>query len=159
LLPYYNDGTQIPTVDPHPSDAQANNNIQNPRIANRQSDTDQGENYSGIYSTAAVHPGSRKIFVGIGGNNYHSVAAGIDTDTPPSMAALDYATLEAAWPLDNANPRRYSNGRPPLYSNSSESGLSSPAVVNDVVFMATTYVSLYAFAVADGKLLFEDRLG
>jgi outer membrane protein assembly factor BamB len=159
LLPTYNDGTQIPTVDPHPDNAQQNANIQNPRIANRQSDDDDGENYSGIYSTAAIHPGSRKIFVGIGGNNYHSVAAGIDTENTPFMRALDYDTLADAWPVDNGNPRRYVNGRPPLYANTTESGLSSPAVVNDVVFMATTFVSLYAFKVSDGSLLFEDRLG
>ena len=33
------------------------------------------------------------------------------------------------------------------------------AVVNDVVFMATTFVSLYALSVADGTMLFEDKLG
>jgi outer membrane protein assembly factor BamB len=159
LLPKYNDGTQIPTVDPHPDAAQANASTQNPRIANRQSDDDDGENYSGIYSTAAIHPGSRKLFVGIGGNNYHSVAAGIDTENTPFMRALDYDTLADAWPIDSGNPPRYTKARPPLYTNVTESGLSSPAVVNDVVFMATTYVSLYAFSVADGTLLFEDRLG
>jgi outer membrane protein assembly factor BamB len=159
LLPTFNDGTQIPTVDPHPSDAQANASVQNPRIANRQSDADQGENYSGIYSTAAIDPASRKIFVGIGGNNYHSVAAGIDTENTPFIRALDYDTLDDAWPVDNGNPKRYTKARPPLYTNVTESGLSSPAVVNDVVFMATTFVSLYAFSVADGTMLFEDRLG
>ena len=122
LLPTYNDGTQIPTVDPHPSEAQADASVQNPRIANRQSDDDQAENYSGIYSTAAVHPPSRKIFVGIGGNNYHSVAAGIDTPNTPFMRALDYDTLADAWPVDNGNPPRYTKARPPLYTNSSESG-------------------------------------
>jgi outer membrane protein assembly factor BamB len=159
LLPTYNDGTQIPTVDPHPSEAQADASVQNPRIANRQSDADQAENYSGIYSTAAVHPPSRKIFVGIGGNNYHSVAAGIDTPNTPFMRALDYNTLADAWPVDSGNPPRYTKARPPLYTNFSESGLSSPAVVNDVVFMATTFVSLYAFSVADGTVLFQDQLG
>jgi len=159
LLPTFNDGTQIPTVDPHPSEAQNAAGVQNPRIANRQSDDDQAENYSGIYSTAAIHPGSRKIFVGIGGNNYHSVAAGIDTANTPFMRALDYDTLADAWPVDNGNPPRYSKARPPLYTNETESGLSSPAVVNDVVFMATTFVSLYALSVADGTMLFEDRLG
>jgi outer membrane protein assembly factor BamB len=159
LLPTYNDGTQIPTVDPHPDDAQANASVQNPRIANRDSDDDDGENYSGIYSTAAIHPGSRKIFVGIGGNNYHSVAAGIDTANTPFMRALDYDTLADAWPVDTGNPPRYTKARPPLYTNVTESGLSSPAVVNDVVFMATTFVSLYALSVADGTMLFEDKLG
>ncbi|MEA2822668.1 MAG: quinohemoprotein ethanol dehydrogenase [Bradyrhizobium sp.] len=159
LLPKYNDGTRIPTVDPHADEVQANTSVQNPRIANRQSDVDDSENYSGIYSTAAVHPPSRKIFVGIGGNNYHSVAAGIDTPTTPFMRALDYDTLADAWPVDTGNPPRYTKATPPMFTNFSESGLSSPAVVNDVVFMATTYVSLYAFSVADGTVLFEDRLG
>jgi glucose dehydrogenase len=159
LLPKYNDGSQIPTVDPHPDEVQANTSVQNPRIANRQSDVDDSENYSGIYSTAAVHPPSRKIFVGIGGNNYHSVAAGIDTPTTPFMRALDYDTLADVWPVDNGNPPRYTKATPPMFTNFSESGLSSPAVVNDVVFMATTYVSLYAFSVTDGTVLFEDRLG
>jgi outer membrane protein assembly factor BamB len=159
LLPTYNDGTQIPTVDPHPSEAQADASVQNPRIANRQSDADKAENYSGIYSTAAIHPGSRKIFVGIGGNNYHSVAAGIDTPNTPFMRALEYDTLADAWPVDTGNPPRYTKATPPMFTNFSESGLSSPAVVNDVVFMATTYVSLYAFSVADGTTLFEDGLG
>jgi outer membrane protein assembly factor BamB len=75
------------------------------------------------------------------------------------MRALDYDTLDDAWPLDAGNPQRYTKARPPLYTNATESGLSSPAVVNDVVFMSTTYVSLYAFSVADGTPLFEDRLG
>jgi outer membrane protein assembly factor BamB len=161
LLPYITDANgnkqQIPTVDPHVDGAQGN--VQNPRIANRCSDATQSENYSGIYSTAAIHPASRKIFVGIGGNNYHSVASGIDFENTPFMRALDYDTLDDAWPLDGGNPQRYTKARPPLYTNATESGLSSPAVVNDVVFMSTTYVSLYAFSVADGTPLFEDRLG
>jgi outer membrane protein assembly factor BamB len=159
LLPYYNDGSQIPTVDPHPDPAQANASVQNPRIANRDSDRDDGENYSGIYSTAAVHPPSGTIFVGIGGNNYHSVAPGIDTATTPFMRALAAGTLADAWPVDAGNPPRYVKAQPPMYSNATESGLSSPAVVNDVVFMATTFVSLYAFSVADGTLLWQDKIG
>jgi hypothetical protein len=34
-----------------------------------------------------------------------------------------------------------------------------PAVVNDVVFMTTTQINVYAFAVADGKLLWQDQIG
>jgi len=159
LLPYFSEGTQIPTVDAHPDPEQANDSVQNPRIANRASDRDDDENYSGIYSTAAVHPPSGKIFVGIGGNNYHSVAPGIDTATTPFMRALDYETLADAWPVDAGNPPRYTKARPPMFTNVTEAGLSSPAVVNDVVFMATTFVSIYAFAVADGTLLWQDKLG
>jgi outer membrane protein assembly factor BamB len=163
LLPMYGEGTtnprQIDTVDRHPGPDQAN--APNPRVANRTSDdpVNQAENYSGIYSTAAVHPPSRKIFVGIGGNNYHTVAPGIDTGTTPFMRALDYETLADAWPTDDGDPKRYTKARPPMYTNATESGLSSPAVVNDVVFMATTNVSVYAFSVADGTMLWSDQLG
>jgi glucose dehydrogenase len=159
LLPTYNDGTQIDTVDPHADATQANNNIPNPRIANRQSDREDAENYSGIYSTAAVHPESGTIFVGMGGNNYHPVAAGIDYTTTPFMRAIRYGTLDDAWPTDGGDPPRYSKARPPMYTNPAESGLSSPAVVNDVVFMATTYVSLHAFSVSDGTSLWSDHIG
>ena len=37
-----------------------------------------------------------------------------------------------------------------------ESGLSVPAVVNDVVLMATSRVALYAFRAGDGRLLWSD---
>ena len=43
-----------------------------------------------------------------------------------------------------------------MYTNVGESGLSSPAVVNDVVFCSTSKVSLYAFKVDDGTLLWQD---
>jgi len=75
------------------------------------------------------------------------------------MRALDYDTLKDAWPTDGGDPKRYTKARPPMYTNATESGLSSPAVVNDVVFMATTNVSVYAFSVADGTMLWSDQLG
>jgi outer membrane protein assembly factor BamB len=168
LLPKFTnstvDGDQIPTVDPHPTSAQANNNTPNPRIANRQSDDENTENYSGIYSTAAVDPATGRLFVGVGGNNYHAVAPGIDTETTPFLRALDWMTLKDAWATSEHaymgnSVSRYTVPVPPLYTNVNESGLSSPAVANDVVFMATTWVSIYAFSVSDGALLFEDRLG
>ena len=164
LLPTFTDGSQIPTVDPHPTDAQANNNTPNPRIANRQSDTENGENYSGIYSTAAVDPALGRVFVGIGGNNYHAVAPGIDSATTPFLRALDWQGLDDAWatvdvPYMGNTVSRYSVPVPPLYTNVTESGLSSPAIANDVVFMTTTWVSLYAFSTVDGSLLFQDQLG
>ncbi|MEA2464707.1 MAG: quinohemoprotein ethanol dehydrogenase, partial [Acidobacteriota bacterium] len=40
-----------------------------------------------------------------------------------------------------------------------ESGISDPAVVNDVVFMTTTRVAIYAFSATDGKLLWQDVTG
>ena len=168
LLPKFTDTSddkgRIPTVDPHPDPDQANNNMPNPRIANRQSDAENAENYSGIYSTAAIDPDQGRIFVGIGGNNYHAVAPGIDMETTPFLRALDWMTLADAWataehPYMGKTVSRYVVPAPPLYTNVNESGLSSPAIVNDVVFMATTFVSLYAFSAVDGTLLFEDRLG
>ncbi len=160
LLPYYNEGTpqqaQIPTVDPH----WANDGGPeiDPHLTNTESNAYDAENYSGIYSSAAWDPLTQRIFVGVGGNNYHTVAPGIDTDTTPFMRALNY-DLSDAWPVDTNNPPRYVKAMPPMYTNYSESGLSAPAVVNDLVFMATTYVSLYAFSTADGTPLFEDRMG
>jgi outer membrane protein assembly factor BamB len=168
LLPKFIDTTEdegrIPTVDPHPDPEQANNNALDPRIANRQSDDNNAENYSGIYSTAAVDPRTGRLFVGVGGNNYHAVAPGIDTESTPFLRVLDWMTLDDAWDLvDHAylggTIRRYARPVPPIHANLNESGLSSPAVANDVVFMATTWVSLYAFSTDDGSLLFEDRLG
>jgi len=126
--------------------------------------TSDAENQSGIYSTAAVDPIRGRLFVGVGGNNHRAVAPGIDTETTPFLRALDWITLADAWatvdyPYMGRNVRRYAVGTPPLYSNANESGPGSPAIANDVVFMATSFVSLYAFSAADGTLLFEDRLG
>jgi outer membrane protein assembly factor BamB len=159
LLPYMNDGTQIPTVDPHgiddPSDP-------NPVLSNEESNAYQAENFSGTYSTAALCTPQQKLFIGVGGNNYHFVSPGIDSKNTPFLRALDWNTLQDAWPLDNGDPRRYAaaaDPNNPLYKNATESGISVPAVVNDVVFMATTRVALYAFSATDGKLLWQDVTG
>lgn len=166
LLPYYKDGSRIPTVDPHGAD-DGSPDI-NPRLINAVSDTLQAENYSGIYSTGAYDPITNKIFVGMGGNNYHTVAPGIDTDTTAFMYALN-RDLTDAWPVDGNDPPRYAkamsgtmpDGTPiaAMYSNYNESGISVPAIVNDLVFMTTTNVSIYAFQVGDGTVLWTDRLG
>lgn len=166
LLPYAKDGSRIPTVDPHgPGDGGASIN---PHFTNDESDSFKAENYSGIYSTAAYDPITDKLFVGMGGNNYHTVAPGIDTDTTPFMYALN-RDLSEAWPVDQNDPPRYANaisgtmpdGSPiaAMYSNYNESGISVPAVVNDLVFMATTNVSIYAFQTSDGTVVWTDRLG
>jgi len=161
LLPLYNNGGQIPTVDRHGLD---DPNNPNPNVTNEESNTPDlpnvdYENYSGTYSTAAIHPGTQRLFIGVGGNNYHLLAPGIDTDTTPFLRALDWNTLQDAWPMDDNDPKRYTKARPPMYTNATESGLSVPAVVNDVVFFATTQIALYAFAVSDGTLLWSDNLG
>jgi outer membrane protein assembly factor BamB len=61
--------------------------------------------------------------------------------------------------MDNNNPRRYIHSQPPMYTLPGESGLSSPAVVNDLVFCSTSIVALYAFDAKTGKMLWQDVLG
>lgn len=150
---------QFPAVDPHPPASQQNE--LNPQVTNEVSNSLQntGENWTGTYSTAAVHPGLRRLFLGIGGKNYGMASPGIDTDTTPFLRAMDWGTLDDAWPTDGGTPPRYVNGRPPFYTNGTESGLALPAVVNDVVLMSTTNVSVYAFSAVDGTLLWQDQLG
>lgn len=172
LLPYQNDGTWIATVDPHPAD----NSALNPHVTNEESNATPGENYSGVFNTAALHPGSGsgagqitpRLFIGMGGPNYHNASPGIDSESTPFMRAVDAATLDDVWPMDDHDPRRYalSSHRDEamgvfagMYTSAGESGLGSPAVVNDVVFCATSKISLYAFDVRDGKLLWWDDLG
>jgi outer membrane protein assembly factor BamB len=156
MLPYMNNGDQIPTVDPHGVDDPSN---PNPRVTNEESNATPQENFYGTYSTAAVHPGLGRLFMGVGGNNYHNIAPGIDSDTTPFMRAMDWMTLQDAWPMDDNDPPRYLNARPPMYTTPAESGLSIPAVVNDVVFMATSGINIYAFDANDGTCLWSDALG
>ncbi len=156
LLPYYNDGTQIPSVDPHvgPNDQRLD-----PFVPNRMSDDTDQENYSGTYSTAAVNVALGRVYIGVGGNNYHNVEAGIDYATTPFLRALDWQTLEDAWAMDDSNPRLYIESQPPMYRTPGESGLSSPLVVNDLVFCSTSKVAVYAFDAYSGKMLWHDPLG
>lgn len=162
LLPYQNDGTWISTVDPHPVSSDLN-----PTVTNEESNQTPGENYSGPFNTAALYPGSAdqpqtispRLFIGMGGPNYHSASPGIDYQSTPFMRAVDAVTLDDVWTLDDGDPRRYKNAMPPMYTNPTECGLSSPAVVNDVVFCTTSRISIYAFDVRDGRVLWEDDLG
>lgn len=157
LLPLHRDGSQISTVDPHGPDDPA---TPSPVVPNEWSNEVQGENYMGTYSTAAVCSSQGKLFIGLGGNNYHYLSPGIDASTTPFIRALDWSSLADAWPLDDGDPQRYAiadeQERNPLYKMGGESGLSVPAVANDVVFMATSRVALYAFAASDGELLWAD---
>jgi outer membrane protein assembly factor BamB len=173
MLPYMNDGTRIATVDAHPADGSLN-----PHIPNELSDQVPNENFSGVFNTGAIYPGSNgtgpgvspRIFFGMGGPNYHSASPGIDFESTPFMRAIDLnsATLDDAWPMDNGDPKHYANvshtddttGQTVgMYASAGESALSSPAVVNDVVFCTTSKVSIYAFKVTDGTLLWHDDLG
>ncbi len=124
-------------------------------------DPQPSENFSGTYSTPAVYPDGGMLFIGVGGNNYHPVGPGIDHVTTPFLRAMRWDTLVDAWPLDDNNPPRYVNpyNDKTMYHTFGESGLSSPAVVNDVVFCSTTGVDLYALDARSGKLLWHDKLG
>ena len=157
LLPLHRDGSQVATVDPHGPD---DPNAPSPVVPNEWSNEIDGENFSGTYSTAAVCSRQGKLFIGVGGNNYHSISPGIDATTTPFIRALDWSSLADAWPLDDGDPQRYAIAAEqrghPLYRMAGESGLSVPAVANDVVFMATTRVGLYAFSARDGTLLWSD---
>jgi outer membrane protein assembly factor BamB len=113
------------------------------------------ENKWGVLATATVHPGRTRLFVGLGGY------AGIDDyRVTPFVRALDWNTLADAWPTANdvIGPNtvtRYSSARPPLYTTPSEAGLSSPAVVNDVLFVSTSKTALYALSVDNGFCLWQ----
>jgi outer membrane protein assembly factor BamB len=173
LLPYMNDNkTWIPTVDPHPADQ----NAINPSVSNEESNATQGENFSGVFNTPALYPGSSdnpqtitpRLFVCMGGPNYHNASPGIDYQSTPFMRAIDAATLDDVWPMDDQDPRHYLNTshmdpnintEVGMYTTAGEAGLSSPAVVNDVVFCTTSKISIYAFDVRDGTLLWNDDLG
>lgn len=154
LLPVYNNGEQIPTVDPH-----SNASGMTPHPTNEESNATWGENYSGPFGTPAWDPVTGKVFIGMGGPNYHSPSPGIDETTTPFMRAIQATTLEDAWPVDGNDPPRYAKALPPMYTNAGEAGLSSPAVVNDVVFCTTSKISIYAFSVADGTCLWSDDIG
>lgn len=111
-----------------------------------------GENMFGVFGTAAVHYGLRRLFVGVGGY------AGIgDVATTPFLRALDWNNLNDAWTMANqtiaGHPvAKYTVPVPPMYQTS-EAGCSSPAVVNDVVFVSTNLSALYAFDAHTGLLL------
>jgi outer membrane protein assembly factor BamB len=106
------------------------------------------ENKSGVFGTAAVAAGLGRIFIGLGG-----YGGAIDSATTPFIRAVDWGTLADAWPTDGGNPPKYSLAEKPVYANEGETGMSSPAVVNDVVFVSTTRPALYAFDAETGLCL------
>jgi outer membrane protein assembly factor BamB len=117
------------------------------------------ENKYGVFGTPAIHFSKKRLFVGLGGYDgmHLDAGAGIDQTRTPFMRALDWQTLADAWPtaVGADNIIRYTNTKPPMYS-SREVGLSSPAIVDDVVFITTssgTKAQLYALSVDDGHCL------
>lgn len=114
------------------------------------------ENKSGVFGTAALAPRLRRIFIGLGG--YGDVVTddhAIDHETTPFIRAVDWVTLADAWPTRGNNPPKYCAAQPPVYCTPDEAGLSSPAVVNDVVFVSTTKPALYAFDAETGLCLWQ----
>jgi outer membrane protein assembly factor BamB len=110
------------------------------------------ENDYGVFGTGAVHGGLHRLFVGLGEE--------IDSSTTPFMRALDWNTLADVWmtsvdPVGTYQVARYTVPRPPMYATSGEAGLSSPAVVNDVVLVSTNKPGLYALDAATGLLLWS----
>lgn len=118
----------------------------------------EGENAYGIMGTPAVHYGLGRIFIGIGGYNGMALdaGAGIDQTRTPFLRALNWNDLHDAWPtaLGADNVLRYTTTKPPMYQTI-EVGLSSPAVVNDVVFVSTDKPGLYALAADTGLCLWS----
>jgi len=121
------------------------------------------ENSSGIFGSPAVDYANRRLYVGLGGYNGMALdpAAGIDQTRTPFLRAVHWDDLRDAWPtaLGADNVSRYTATKPPMYS-SREVGLSSPAVVRDVVFVSTSpppfaggNARMYALSVTDGHCL------
>jgi outer membrane protein assembly factor BamB len=140
LLPYrHNDPNQpIPTVDPPGGGAQ--------------------ENHSGVYGSAAVHFSLGKLYVGLGGW-VDGGTGGIDSNYTPSVRAVDWNNLNDAWPtfVGGDGVTRYNIPGTPLYQTPNEVGLGSPAVVNDVVFVSTNKVKIYALHAKTGLRLWCDQ--
>jgi outer membrane protein assembly factor BamB len=138
-----------------PKDAKNNNTIGEIDNPFKDSMMPMYENMYGIFGTTAVHYGSKRLFVGIGGYDNS-----IDTCSTPFMRALDWETLEDVWITSTDRIKTYDVARymlpsPPMYHTEGEAGLSSPAVVNDVVFMSTSKPGFYAFEVETGLCVWE----
>jgi outer membrane protein assembly factor BamB len=129
LLPYDSSGQPFPNIDPGAT-------------------TSPNENTYGVFCTAALHSGLGRLFIGLGG-----YSDSIDSATTPFLRVVGSDTLADAWATSGNNPPKYTLGTPPLYSTQGESGLSSPALVNDVVFASTTKPALYGFSASTGLLL------
>jgi hypothetical protein len=122
-----------------------------------------GENSYGIFGTPAVDYANHRLYIGLGGYNGMNLDAttGIDQTRTPFLRAVNWNDLHDAWPtaLGADNVIRYTATKPPMYS-SLEVGLSSPAVVSDVVFVSTSpppyaggSARMYALSATDGHCL------
>jgi outer membrane protein assembly factor BamB len=112
------------------------------------------ENKSGVFGTAALDCYQGRIFIGLGGYlEPTDTFPVVDHETTPFIRAVDWETLADAWPTVGTDPPLYSAAHPPVYCTENEAALSSPAVVNDVVFVSTTLPALYAFDAETGLCL------
>jgi outer membrane protein assembly factor BamB len=131
MLPYRNDdpAQPLPNIDNH---------------------SGPGENYYGVFGTAAVDAHRHRLYVCIGG-----YGGAIDSATTPFVRALHWDTLDDAWTGHEGADGvwRYTVPVPPLYTTPNEAGLGSPAVVNDVVLVPTSRPGLYALDADTGLCL------
>ena len=101
-----------------------------------------------------------RLFVGLGGYDGMPLTrapASTRRERPSARARLGDAPGRVADSRRSDNVIRYTNTKPPMYS-SREVGLSSPAVVNDVVFVSTSgggTAGLYALSINDGHCLWS----
>lgn len=130
LLPYYHDD---PTNPAHLVP-----------IPGFDHDGGAGENMFGVFGTPAVSYSLQSLFVGLGGY------MGIGDQRVPFMRAVHWDTLSDRWPTTLVGGvDEYIVPNPPMYQ-SDEAGLSSPTLVNDLVFIATSKPALYALEAATG---------
>ena len=132
----------------------------NPRVANSISNDRpmRRRNFHGTYSTAASASASRRSSsASAATTTTHLLRHRHRHDAVHPRHRLGH--LEGRLAARRRRSEELRQGRPPMYKNAGESGISVPAVVNDVVFMSTTHVSLYAFSATDGTMLWSDEFG
>jgi outer membrane protein assembly factor BamB len=152
---------------PNDNSAQPYNNTTTPQLPNVDPHTEEEENRAGVYGTAAF--GGDRLFVGLGGPPPRAM----DYHTTPFVRALNLNDpfLRDAWPTvrgtdgvsrytASITPRPDGHPTGPMYVTPDEAGVSSPAVVNDVVFVSTNKPGLYALDTETGHCLWTaDNLG
>ena len=163
MLPYMNDGAQIATAIRTASTTSSTWAPSTP-TSNR-TRFHRPRSRTTIPARTTTAPTARRhllvaaeALIGLGATTTTGSAPGSIRSSTPFMRAMNWETLDDAWPMDNSNPRKYSKASAAMYQNAGESGISVPAVVNDVVFMATTQIALYAFSATDGTLLWNDMV-
>jgi outer membrane protein assembly factor BamB len=124
------------------------------------SDPGLGDGDFGIFSAAGIDRNSGRLFVGMGS------AKALDPTTTPFVRALDWTTLEDAWPTKivplttgpNAGDTvvQYDTVNSPFYTAENVAAVSSPAVSQGVVLVTTVWPAIYAFDAVSGECLWKD---